>query len=1048
MKSSSISLGHRISGMFQSFSLFLPFPAARNSKTCFCFACILTHESFFFFVRVNFRHIADAPLNIVNLIDSPGHVDFSGEVEAALRISDGAILVVDIVEGVCAQTVTVLRAALKYAVRPILVLNKLDRLFSELRLDPMEAYRHIVSVLEQVNVIMGVRQIEEMMAAALDVSDDVSSSDWHFDDPLAGTQDAVSGYFSPELGNVVFASAIDGWAFRVSDFASLFSKRFGLSEKVLTKTLWGEYYLHAKSKRIVRKKAADLSSNAKPMFVQFVLSNLHSVYDTLISTQNDYDLAINKRQNIADKLGLKVTARDLKHRDASTALHAIMNAWLPAASCLMNAVVDKLPNAAEAQGDKERLAVLWPHASRALISTQDEEHSASNNCAQVEFKRQFDALSSASSDKNVPLMVYVAKMIETNDDALNSAQTMNIRTPKRREELEAMMKETENQSKEDTAAESGGGNMIAFARILSGSLSAGDEVYVYAPKYSVSSNGSYDSACVAKGRVSGVYLLMGRGLDPVAVAGAGSLVGVSGLSELVLKTATLSSEPPGTCLPFGCLMGATGLEREAVVRVAVEPHMPNDLEKLQKGLRRLNQADPAVETFISAKGEHIIAAHGELHLERCLIDLRESFAKGIRIHVSKPIVSFRESVCGGVSANVEVSKNENDVESSGAAVAAIEGIIVESSKSASSAWDDTIIKHGRFVRFGNSKLQVRTTAVPLPSGLARTLEEVGGVLDSTQAESESDGRTKWAQEKVMEALKTSVEESITRKQISEKIVAYWKDHIFPRVWASGPKVIGSNILVGLTPGASCTPGVSRVFGAGGDTENTVVREVEKAMIAGFHLGIRCGPLCEEPLYGVGIFIEELKVMGDDGQDAVAEENENVKIEVSGISGMVIGWMKEAVRLCVQHGNARLVEGMLHIDISVPASALGKTHTVIAQRRGRVLKEDVKEGVNEFGIEAYLPVAESFGFTDVLRKYTSGFAMPQMVMSHWEMLDTDPFWFAQTEEELEDVGAADTTAEHNNLARKLMNSVRRRKGLRVEEKIVERAEKQRTLSRKK
>ena len=56
----------------------------------------------------------------------------------------------------------------------------------------------------------------------------------------------------------------------------------------------------------------------------------------------------------------------------------------------------------------------------------------------------------------------------------------------------------------------------------------------------------------------------------------------------------------------------------------------------------------------------MIAANGELHLERCLKDLRERFAKGIHIHVSKPIVSFRESVCGGISSNVEIPKMEEN----------------------------------------------------------------------------------------------------------------------------------------------------------------------------------------------------------------------------------------------------------------------------------------------------------------------------------------------------------------------------------------------------
>ena len=77
--------------------------------------------------------------HLINLIDSPGHIDFSSEVSTSSRLCDGAVVLVDVVEGVCSQTVNVLRQCWIDKLKPLLVINKIDRLITEWRLSPLEA---------------------------------------------------------------------------------------------------------------------------------------------------------------------------------------------------------------------------------------------------------------------------------------------------------------------------------------------------------------------------------------------------------------------------------------------------------------------------------------------------------------------------------------------------------------------------------------------------------------------------------------------------------------------------------------------------------------------------------------------------------------------------------------------------------------------------------------------------------------------------------------------------------------------------------------------
>ena len=101
--------------------------------------------------NVSMVHNYEGQDYLINLIDTPGHVDFGGDVTRAMRAIDGAIIVVDAVEGVMPQTETVLRQALREYVKPVLFINKVDRLIKELKLGPNEILNRFAKIITDVN---------------------------------------------------------------------------------------------------------------------------------------------------------------------------------------------------------------------------------------------------------------------------------------------------------------------------------------------------------------------------------------------------------------------------------------------------------------------------------------------------------------------------------------------------------------------------------------------------------------------------------------------------------------------------------------------------------------------------------------------------------------------------------------------------------------------------------------------------------------------------------------------------------------------------------
>nr|KAF7434296.1 hypothetical protein H0235_002487 [Vespula pensylvanica] len=124
----------------------------------------------------------------------------------------------------------------------------------------------------------------------------------------------------------------------------------------------------------------------------------------------------------------------------------------------------------------------------------------------------------------------------------------------------------------------------------------------------------------------------------------------------------------------------------------------------------------------------------------------------------------------------------------------------------------------------------------------------------------------------------------------------------------------------------------------------------------------------------------------------------------------------------------------------------KLYAAFGKRQGRVVAAENALGFGgQFRVLATLPVPESFQLARELRTQTSGLASPQLVFSHWEVIEQDPYWVPSTEEEYLHYGEK---ADSGNRAKKYMDAVRRRKGLPVDSQLVTHGEKQRTLSKNK
>lgn len=953
----------------------------------------------------------------INLIDSPGHMDFCSEVSTAARLSDGALVLVDAVEGVHIQTHAVLRQAWTERLSPCLVLNKIDRLISELKLSPLEAYSKLVRIVHEVNGIMSAFKSEKYLS---DVDLLLAGPAGENLENLELVEDDEEDTFQPQKGNVAFVCALDGWGFRINEFAEFYVSKLGASAAALQKALWGPKYYNQKTKMIVGKKGMGGGSKARPMFVQFVLEPLWQVYQAALEPDGDKSML----QKVIKSFNLNVPARELQHKDPKVVLLAVLSRWLPLSDAILSMVVKCIPDPMRAQSF--RISRLLP---KREVS---DDGPSSNVLAEAELVRK--SVEACDFSPEAPCVAYVSKMFAVPIKML----------PQRGPNGDIL-----NNSTDEGGSGESDECFIAFARVFSGVLFAGQRVFVLSALYDPLKPEAMQKH-VQEAELHSLYLMMGQGLKPVAFAKAGNIVAIRGLGQHILKSATLSSTK--NCWPFSSLV----FQVSPTLRVAIEPSDPTDMGALMKGLRLLNRADPFVEVSVSARGEHVLAAAGEVHLERCIKDLKDRFAR-VSLEVSPPLVPYKETIQGEVSD------------------------LLENLKSLSGSLDYIERKTP------NGRCCVRVQVLKLPPSLTKVLDKsadllrdiIGGKLGQSNKSSETQRSSRLEDENSIEALRKRIMDAVegdilggteeSDKDRAEKCKAMWLQFL-KRIWALGPRQIGPNILFTpdfrgedaefpvLVRGSSHVSErlgfVDESSNGGMDAESSSVvtpalcmeaESLESSVISGFQLATAAGPLCEEPMWGLA-FVIEARISPLEGQQSDDLETSYQPLEQYGIfTGQVMNTVKDACRTAVLQKKPRLVEAMYFCELNTPTEYLGPMYAVLARRRARVLKEEMQEGSSLFTVHAYVPVSESFGFPDELRRWTSGASSALLVLSHWEALPEDPFFVPKTEEEIEEFG--DGSSVLHNTARKLIDAVRRQKGLPVEEKVVQHATKQRTLARK-
>ncbi|KAM0681803.1 translation elongation factor 2 [Glugoides intestinalis] len=306
---------------------------------------------------------------LINLIDSPGHVDFSSEVTAALRVTDGALVVVDCVDGICVQTETVLRQAIDEFIVPTLVLNKLDRAILELQYSPKDLYEVLKRRIESFNCKLH---------------------------SILGESRTYVKSLDPGRNEISFCSGLQGWGFTLNRFARFYLNQRGKhtfeSEKQFTKILWSfKHYCTNDDPFDTTAKFEKIKEEGIPEgkfspFEVYVLHPIYKVKDMCMAGDIEGITSYLSKFNVTFK-------NDELSGSGKQLFKVVFKAWLPAAETLLEQIVTKLPSPVQSQSLRVKHLYTGPVDDEA-----------------------YKAISACDSSDAAPVTIYISKMVPDNSN--------------------------------------------------------------------------------------------------------------------------------------------------------------------------------------------------------------------------------------------------------------------------------------------------------------------------------------------------------------------------------------------------------------------------------------------------------------------------------------------------------------------------------------------------------------------------------------------------------------------------------------------------------